>query len=58
MFENSELLRDVVNSYTPTIIGGVQNGVVGIRLDDEGTFSDLGTVEVAVGAAGNILSQC
>ena len=58
VFENSELLRDVAKIDTPTMIGGVQKRVVGIRIDDEGTFRDLGTVGIAAGAAGNILSAC
>ena len=58
VFENSELLCDVAKSDTPTMIGGVQKGVVGIRIDDEGTFRDLGTVGIATGAVGNILSAC
>jgi len=58
VLKNSELLRDVANSDTPTMIGGVQKGVVGIRVDDEGTFRDLGTVGITAGAAGNILSAC
>ncbi len=58
VFENSELLCDVAKSDIPTMIGGVQKVVVGIRIDDEGTFRDLGTVGIAAGAAGNILSAC
>ena len=57
-FENSELLRDVAKSDTPTMIWGVHKGVVGIRIDDEGTFRDLGTVGIDAGAAGNILLAC
>ncbi len=58
VFENSERLRNVVKSHIPTRIGGVRKDAVDIRLDDEGTFRDLGTVEVAVGAAGKFLSPC
>lgn len=56
LFENTELLRDIVQSDTPTVIGGVQRGATGIRIDEEGVFRDLGTVGVCIGAAGNILS--
>ena len=56
LFENTDLLRDIIPSNAPTVIGGVQKGAPGIRLDDEGVFRDLGTVGVAVGAAGNIIS--
>ena len=58
LFENSELLRDIVQSNTPMVIGGVQKGAAGIRIDNEGTFRDLGKVGVGIGAAGNILSAC
>jgi hypothetical protein len=58
VFANSELLRDVAKSDTPTMIRNVQKGVVGIHVDDEGTFRDLGTVRIAAGATGNILSAC
>ena len=57
VFENSELLRDFAKSDTPMMIGCVQKGV-GTRVDDEGTFRDLGTVVIAAGAMGNILSAC
>ncbi len=40
------------------MIGGVQKGVVGIRLDDEGIFRELGSAGVAVGATGNNISAC
>jgi hypothetical protein len=56
LFENTELLQDIVQSDAPTMIGGVQRGATGIRVDEEGVFRDLGTVGVCIGAAGNILS--
>ena len=58
LFENKDLLQNIVRSSSPTVIGGVQKGAPGICLNDEGTFRDLGTVGVAVGAAGNIISAC
>jgi hypothetical protein len=58
VFKNSKLLRNVVKSHTPRMIGGVQKGAIGIRLDNEGTFRDLGIVGVDVGAAGNNISAC
>ena len=56
LFENIELLRDIVQSDAPAVIGGVQKGASGIRIDEEGVFRDLGTVGVCIGAARNILS--
>ena len=31
---------------------------VGINVDDEGTFRDLGNMRIAAGAAGNVFSAC
>jgi len=56
LFENTELLQDFVQSETTIVIGGVQRGATGIRVDEEGVFKDLGTVGVCIGAARNVLS--
>ena len=58
VFKNPNLLTDVVQSASPTIIGGVQQGASGVRIDDVGNFRDLGEVGVGKGAACNILSAC
>ena len=39
LFQNTELLSDIVQSDTPTVIGGVQKGATGIRIDEEGGVS-------------------
>jgi hypothetical protein len=56
LFENTELLQDIVQIDTPTVIMGVQRGATGICVDEEGVLRDLGTAGVCIGAAGNILS--
>ena len=35
IFENIELLQDIVQSDTPTVIGGVRRGATGIRVDED-----------------------
>ena len=34
LFENTELLQDIVQSDTRIVIGGVQRGATGIRVDE------------------------
>jgi len=42
VFENPDLLSHIFPSAAPTIFGGVQKGAPGVRIDDVGTFRDLG----------------
>ena len=56
--ENKNILQNIVRISSPTVIGGVQKKATGICFDDEGTFSDLGTVGVTVGAEVSIISVC
>ena len=58
VFENPDLLSHIVPSATPTMVGGVQKGAPGVRIDDVGTFRDLGQVGIGKGASCNILSAC
>ena len=58
VFKNPNLLTNVAPSGSPTVIGGVQQGAPGVRIDDVGNFRDLGEVGIGKGAACNILSAC
>ena len=58
VFVNPDLLSHIVPSAAPTIVGGVQKGAPGVRIDDVGTFRDLGQVGIGKGASCNILSAC
>ena len=56
LFQNSDLLTDITMRGRPLLIGGVQQDGQGLRVENEGTFRDLGTVSIAPGAAANILA--
>jgi len=58
LFENPDLLTDIVPSAAPTIIEGDQKGALGVRIDDVSTFRDLGRVGIGKGASCDILSVC
>ncbi len=58
MFKNPNLLTNAASSGFPTVIGGVQQGTPGVRIDDAGNFRDLGEVSIGKGAACNLLSAC
>ncbi len=58
VFKNPNLLTDIVPSASPTVIGGVQQGAPGVRIDDVGNFRDLGDVAIGKGDACNVLSAC
>jgi len=56
--DNPDLLTDIFPSATPIMFGGVQKGAPNVRIDDVGTFRDLGRVGIGKGASCNILSAC
>jgi hypothetical protein len=56
IFKNKGLLTDI-NQRKPYTLGGVDNTAVGLRVNEDGSFRDLGRVGYAIGAAANILSQ-
>jgi hypothetical protein len=57
VFKNPNLLTNVAPSGSPTVNGGVQQGAPGVpRIDDVGSFRDLGEVGIGKGAACNIRS--
>ncbi len=58
VFKNPNLLTDLARSDSPIVIGGIQQGAPGVRIDDVGNFRDLGQVGIGKGAAYNILSAC
>jgi hypothetical protein len=58
VLKNPNLLTNVAPSGSPTVIGGVQHGAPGVRIDDVGNFRDLGEVGIGKGAACNIISAC
>ncbi len=58
VFENPDLLTYIAPSATPTMIGDIQKGAPGVRIDDVGSFLDLGRVGREKGASCNILSAC
>ena len=58
VFENPNLLTDVAPSNSTTVIGGVQQGAPGVRIDDVGNLRDLGEVGIGKGAACKSLSAC
>ncbi len=58
VFKNPNLQADVAPRYSPIVIGGVQQGAPGVRIDDVGNFCHLGQVGIGKGAACNILSAC
>ena len=51
VFMNPDLLTDVVPNASPTVIGGVQQGAPGVRIDNVRNFYNLGEVGVKKGAA-------
>ncbi len=48
VFKNPDLLTNVTPSASPTVIGGLQQGAPGVRIDEVGNFRDLG--EVGIGS--------
>ena len=58
VFKNPNILINVALIGSPTVIGGVQQGAPGVRIDDVRNFRDLGEVGIGKGAACNIFSAC
>ena len=58
VFKIPNLLTNVTPSGSPTVIGGVQQGAPGVRIDDVGNLRALGEVGIGKGATCNILSAC
>ncbi len=58
VFKNPNFLTDIAQSNSPDMIGCVQQGAPGVRIDNVGNFRDLGEVGIGKGAACNIFPVC
>lgn len=56
VFCNQKLLRNVRRSDKDVILNGVQSGVDGVKINQEGDFEDVGKVYYSNKSTANILS--
>jgi hypothetical protein len=56
VFRDKKLLTGVTDAARKVLVGAVQRGASGVRVTEEGDFSDIGTVYCSDSASANILS--